>query len=90
MGEECPKEVSYSLVYDQFVGEYLIENFVNLIFNTWNIPRDIIIYNIKEVFKEYFDLSLFPKDCYYMMSKSTFNDNTTTFDRYHIKPKYRP
>ena len=30
MGEECKKEISYSLVYDQYVGQYMLDNFLEL------------------------------------------------------------
>lgn len=90
MGEECPKEVSYSVVYDQYIGCYLFDPFVRLISDTWSISSDKIILRIKQSFSKYFDRSLFPKNAYYKMQKKTFEDNDAEFKKYSRRPKYRP
>ncbi len=90
MGVECPKEISYSLVYDQFVGQYLFDNFVSLLNSYYCISEEKIIDSIRQIFNEYFDLNLFPKGCYYFMKKEMFQNNNTVFDRFNEKPRYRP
>ena len=90
MGEECPKEVTYSLVYDNFIGNYMLDNFVELIYSCWGIEPETITERIKESFKLYFDSSLFHEGCYYMLSKGTFNGNDTAVTRYETLPRYRP
>ncbi len=90
MGVECPKEISYSLVYDQFVGKYLFDPFIELIATHYKISQKIIKKEIKKLFAVYFDKNLFPKEGYYLMKKGTFKDNDTIYKKYHQKPKYRP
>ncbi len=89
MGEECPKEVSYSLVYDQYLGKYVLDNFVELIRAHWKIPKEKIESRIKETFRECFDAENFPVGCYYLMRKEKFVDNNAVFQKYDESPTYR-
>jgi len=89
MGEECPKEVSYSLVYDQYLGKHVLDKFVNLLNREFGIPKASIIIEIRKLFEQYFDRSLFPENYYYLYKKVKFVDNNTKFERYNRKPKYR-
>jgi siderophore synthetase component len=89
MGVECQKELSYGLVYDQYFGRYVMDNFVSLISSSYGIREDKIIGRVKEMFHEYFDASSFPKDSYYMMDKKMFTDNNTVCNKYNERPKYR-
>ncbi|MBS3071671.1 hypothetical protein J4408_01635 [Candidatus Pacearchaeota archaeon] len=88
MGTECKKIISYSLVYDNYVGRYMLDKFVKLINKEWNIPKRVIISKIKESFKRFFDQSLFPKNYFYTMAESEFKNNKTVFTR-HKNPRYR-
>lgn len=90
MGVECSKELSYGLVYDQFVGEYVLDNFVNLLHEVWGVEPNKTREAIIDVFRTNFDLTLFPDHHYYLLKKGLFNDNDSEFVRYDKKPKYRP
>ena len=43
MGEECKKEITYSLVFDNYVGKYMLDKFVKLLFDHYKIPKNKII-----------------------------------------------
>lgn len=90
MGEECLKEISYSLVYDQYIGRYVLDNFVNIINKEFKIEKSEIQERIKKVFLKYFDKKLFPKKGYYKMKKTIFYGNKTEFEKINKNPRYRP
>lgn len=90
MDDESPRKVSYSVVYDQYLGKYVLDNFANLIKSEWGISEIRIKEKIKKVFLEYFDKALFPKKGFFLMGKRTFKDNKATFRKYAARPSYRP
>jgi len=78
MDIECPSEVSYSLVYDHFIGRYVFDEFLELLEKEHNISKKYMKRVIKSEFNNYFDKTLFPKNAYFM-DKKTFNNNETVF-----------
>lgn len=89
MGDESPREVSYSLVYDQYIGKYVLDNFVDLINSVWKIAKEQIEDEIRAAFKKYFDDAWFPKEGFYIMGKETFRDNVVAFQKIDERPRYR-
>src|SRR3989344_961758 len=90
MGKECQREVSYSLVYDQYLGKYVLDNFTSLLNKRYNLDIELIKRKIKELFVKYFEVSSFPKNGYYVMKKAEFKGNSTEFEFIQGKPSYRP
>ncbi|MFH1173757.1 MAG: IucA/IucC family C-terminal-domain containing protein [archaeon] len=76
MGEECAKEISYSLVYDNYVGKYVFEPFTEYLQRDFGIEKERSRAAIREYFAKLMPQHCFPKG-QYLMAQNTFKDNNT-------------
>jgi len=88
MGKECDPEVSYSLVYDQYVGEYVFDHFAGILEGAYGYGKKWTQTAVRDAFDRIMDQSKFPRG-HYRMAKGRFKDNETKVVLINERPRWR-
>ncbi|MDO8556622.1 MAG: IucA/IucC family protein [Nanoarchaeota archaeon] len=91
MGAECQAAVSYSLVFDQYIGQYVFDPLSLLLQEKCGVAQESFVGMSRQCFSEIMSDDL--RECFpavqFHMKKGVFDGNTTEFVAAGV-PRYRP